>query len=148
MAILDSVPGLEVYINVDGSRATEYDDPDGGAQGKDLGYFDIPVGHSQVQQPPYVIKYIEAKPGAPFSFCIVTEQHFQRPSDHIAHGLSVDGHGSFLRHEGNRELAANSRKFISYDATQFGNPTDGFKEHSFMFAPVEIGMDRSLACCQ
>jgi hypothetical protein len=146
MAILDSIPGLEVYIKVDGSRATEYDDPDGEAQGKDLGRFDVPADHSQ--QPPYVIKYIEAKPGAPFSFCIATEQHFHRPSDHVAHLFSVDGRSSFLRHESIEGLAAIIRKFISYVGTEFGNPTDGYKEHSFVFAPVEIGMDRSLACCQ
>lgn len=146
MAILDSIPGLSVWINVDGQPATEYNDPDDEAQGMDLDGFDVPA-NSHSQRVPYMIKYIEAKPGAPFSFCISKDNHFHRPSHHVAHQVTVDGQKYTRRHherEDRKAIQERQAAFTSYGGIKFGNPTDGYKEHSFMFSPVEIGMESSL----
>ncbi|EAQ93806.1 predicted protein [Chaetomium globosum CBS 148.51] len=56
MAILDSIPGLEVWVNVDGEPATEYDDPNDEAQGMGLSEFDVLPDHGP--EPPYIIKRV------------------------------------------------------------------------------------------
>ncbi|KAH6651321.1 hypothetical protein F5144DRAFT_589563 [Chaetomium tenue] len=66
MAILNSIPGLEVWINVDGEPATEYDDPNNEAEGMGLQEFDVPPDHGP--EPPYIINREKAAG---------TDEHFE-----------------------------------------------------------------------
>ncbi|KAL8388782.1 hypothetical protein RB599_010106 [Gaeumannomyces hyphopodioides] len=83
MAISDRIPGLEVTVEVDGERAVEhhddaaYDEPCAVA-------FDSPAGVR-------VVKYIEAKSGAPFSLRIKRAANFDLRGDQIGWFVAVDG---------------------------------------------------------
>ncbi|KAK3954903.1 hypothetical protein QBC32DRAFT_403768 [Pseudoneurospora amorphoporcata] len=73
MAILTCLPGLEVTVEVDGQRAHEYDaDPEEvESRAEEMDFHLIPPTYGRCCfKAPYVLKYIEAKPGKPFIFVV------------------------------------------------------------------------------
>ena len=138
MAIISSIPGLEVWINVDGKPATEYDDPENEVQGLGLAEFDVPPNHGP--QPPCIIKYIEAKPGVPFSFHYLGTPSVRKPGQQILPRLWIDGvkfYGEYdTKHDPVRGAPVTAVR-CSYD------PKDGYRR-SFVFSPLEIGKDPSI----
>ncbi|KAM7194645.1 hypothetical protein V8F20_007837 [Naviculisporaceae sp. PSN 640] len=89
MAILDYIPGLEVTVEVDGRTATEYDNPNDDEE-PSFKHADFHLA-DQDRPLPHVIKYIEAKPGAPFGFQIKGKEDLQFHDRVILFKDFVDG---------------------------------------------------------
>jgi hypothetical protein len=100
MAVLPDIEGLEVTIEVDGETAKEYDpcDDGDGDPPADL-KFHIPDGQREADGKPYLVKYIEAKPGAPFHFHIKRLPNFHHHSHHIAFCCRVDSLVTQWKHD-------------------------------------------------
>lgn len=145
MAIINSVPGLTACVKVNGEPATEYENPDDEVRGLDIDLFDVGDGLSPDNpQTPYVIKYIEAKPGAPYGFHIAKEPSFRNRSHHVGIGVIIDGTRMGLLHT-NPEPAGLGQprdpSSIDIRHTTRGNPEDGFQRESFVFSALETGME-------
>lgn len=141
MAIINSVPGLTVCVKVDGKPATEYENPDDEVRGMDVDKFDVGAGLDN-PQPPYVIKYIEAKPGAPYTFRLTREPSFQGRSSHIGLGLLIDGERTELfRVDGNKSAQPPGLFSVEIRDTMRGSPENGYRKLGFSFSPLEIGME-------
>lgn len=126
MAVHDWVPGLVVGIKVCGLPAKEYDDPNGEVQGMDWDDFDLPAGQSR--RVPYVIKCIEAEPGASYSVSIIKEGHLYRASHHIARQLTIDGDALRIVHNNDSPGSDGQRRsYRNIDGRNCGNPTDGYQ---------------------
>jgi hypothetical protein len=145
MAVIESLPGIEVTIGVDGEAAKEYDvplahdDEDNTRPGMTRDEFDLPADHDDAL--PHVIKYIEVKPGAPFEFRVKKEHNFQRRGHHIGFQAFADGRFMGFRHEGGK--SANNPMGVwdvAMDRMLSGNPRVGYKTHQYMFTPLGIGM--------
>lgn len=138
MAILPSIPGIQVTINVNGAAAREYEAPEDTTCAVAIKDFDLTPNRNH--NAPYVVKYIEAIPGAPYEFQIVKRQRFRGRSHHIAAKLVVDGQESGLAHEEQGTRKKNQRwEFESNGITSGGSAT-GYQIYTFEFAPLNIGM--------
>jgi hypothetical protein len=139
MAIISSIPGLEVWIDVNGKPATEYDDPDNEVEGLGLSEFDVPPDHGP--QPPSVIKYIEAKQGETFSFHYFGTPSVCKPGQSVLPRFWIDGtklyRESDTKHDPVRGVPVTA-------VSRSCDPTDGYRRHSFLFSPLTIGMDSSI----
>ncbi|KAK3299810.1 uncharacterized protein B0H64DRAFT_437027 [Chaetomium fimeti] len=135
MAIISSLPGLEVWVNVDGTPAAEYDDPDNQVQGMNLNNFHVPPG--RVSQPPCIIKYIEAKHGAPFSFHYLVRPPVERSDQWIRSIFWIDGTKFAANYEMKYDPVRGAR-VTTVGAVYSGNATDGYQRNSFLFSPLEI----------
>ncbi|KAK4154699.1 hypothetical protein C8A00DRAFT_14196, partial [Chaetomidium leptoderma] len=132
MAVIRWIPGLEVTIHV-GTTAQEYEEPH--PEGITREEFDLPANHGEAM--PYIVKYIEAKPGARYSFHVTKRATFRGRGQHIAYDTFCDGKKSTsLSHEPNHNQG---RKWKTSTAGIWsGNPTAGYKNHKFMFAAFDI----------
>ncbi|KAK3397456.1 hypothetical protein B0T20DRAFT_220917 [Sordaria brevicollis] len=145
MAILPCLPGLKVTIEVDDEPATEYDaDPE--EVKKSAGQIDFfPTRQTfrlRRHGYPYVLKYIEAKPGELFSFVldltdfkIGFDKHTfndgvtMEPKLHAEHW--IDGYNT----KGFRLIAGNRHELHSFTT---GSDTKGWKQQSFGFAKLNV----------
>ncbi|KAH6853190.1 hypothetical protein B0I37DRAFT_358732 [Chaetomium sp. MPI-CAGE-AT-0009] len=135
MAIISSIPGLEVWVNVDGKPAAEYDDPNNEVQGMDHDHFDVPPGHDS--QPPCVIKYIEVKHGAPFSFHYLGKSSVTKSGQAVRSKYWIDGAKVIADYETQHD-AVRRAPVTTIRAGYSGNRTDGYQRYSFIFSPLEI----------
>lgn len=91
MAIIEGIQGLEVAVKVNGQTAAEYDDPEARDEETDEANED----KFHVLDPdlprPHVVKYIEAKPGASFSFAMNRNKTFTHIGHNIFFWAKVDG---------------------------------------------------------
>ena len=145
MAILPTIPGLEVTILVDGVAAAEYGDPDAeeNTRASLLPKYDLPPGPSDLQTVPYVVKYIEAKPGAAFEIQVVKTALFERRSHHIAHRIKLDGRVCLsMAHEGGDGAPRSEWRRITGTVLS-GSPAAGYKAHKFLFSPLSTVDDSS-----
>lgn len=98
MAISKKIPGLKVSIRVGGEAAEEYDPPYGAAE--DGQVLESPPEELDPDLPhDYIVKYIEAKTGAPFVFRVETNQLFRRFGHHLTYQVEVDGTEFRLIHQ-------------------------------------------------
>ena len=145
MAISDSVPGIEVIIEVDGQPAKEYDPPRVGNDGDPV-VPNPPVELDTDDNKPhaYVVKYIESKTGVSFQFEVTKRQMFHRYGHHIAYIVEFDGKRSTLSHEhdqGHRphiahDLWTHRSRGINYACGE--DPTRA-RSYAFQFAELEAG---------
>jgi len=143
MAIANDIPGLEVTIEIDGETAKEYDDPhDAGKEPPKLDVRDLAAGQAQdaqavleAQNQRYVVKYIEAKPGAFFQFRIKRAVNFKHRGHHIAYSVMGDNFKVSLRHD----TTPNSAWNTVTKGHLAGNPAEGFQTKTFKFAELKIG---------
>lgn len=70
MAVIDLIPGLTVTVKVDGRTAQEYEGPRVETDFMDLTHYHHAPMKPGPPNPPHVIKYIEAIPGAFFKIRI------------------------------------------------------------------------------
>ncbi|KAK4202971.1 hypothetical protein QBC40DRAFT_275628 [Triangularia verruculosa] len=102
MAILPSIPGLTVTIDVADKVAKEYNDPDVDSMQTDMQpeEFDLPVPHTHTARGniPYIVKYIEAKPKALFAFHVTLSKRFPHRSHHVAYKVVTDGTKTSTKH--------------------------------------------------
>ncbi|KAK3397457.1 hypothetical protein B0T20DRAFT_469797 [Sordaria brevicollis] len=138
MAILLCLPGLEVAIEVDGQRAREYNvDPEEVQKcaPNELSFHRIPQTDRHV---PYVLKYIEAKPGKPFCF-VLDATNFNVKFDDmvgakeakISTQVSMDGFKTRTR----RMLIG---RVVKRDCCKTGNDASGWKKHTFRFGRLNV----------
>ncbi|EGZ76105.1 hypothetical protein NEUTE2DRAFT_50274 [Neurospora tetrasperma FGSC 2509] len=132
MAILTCLPGLEVAVEVDGQRAHEYEaDPDEAeSRAKEISY------HSFQQTPdhkvPYVLKYIEAKPGRPFAFILdATNFHDFKTEPKIYWNFSMDGFRTSYK-----RMSVGIENKRSHCRT--GSQATGWRRHSFHFGSLDV----------
>ncbi|KAI0441965.1 hypothetical protein F4803DRAFT_551644 [Xylaria telfairii] len=105
MAIIQGIPGLEVYIEVSGKRLKEYDVPQGAkdvplppetkqsALGLNLG-----SKHRQINNG-YVAKYIEVESGTYPCVQFAKAADLQKAGHHIAYNVKFDDNELELRHQ-------------------------------------------------
>ncbi|KAH6651322.1 hypothetical protein F5144DRAFT_639165 [Chaetomium tenue] len=140
MAIITSLPGLSVTVEVEGEAAWEFRHPirerDNSTrlEGEN---FDLPPNHEGPL--PHVVRYIEGVPGEAFEVVIVKEASFQGRSHHLGYKLYMDGKetGKDQHYPGYPAGKWTSRisGFIS------GNPTSGYQEHRFRFKDLQLTTD-------
>jgi hypothetical protein len=145
MAVIQSLPGVEVTIGVDGEAAKEYDiPPPNDSEGNTRpsmtrDEFDLPADYDEAL--PHVVKYIELKQGARFQFRVKKESNFQRRGHHIAFRGYADGRAMGFMHEGDKSAKTPMATWdLAMDGMWSGNPRVGYKIHRYLFTPLGIGM--------
>ncbi|EJT68990.1 hypothetical protein GGTG_13496 [Gaeumannomyces tritici R3-111a-1] len=131
MAISDRIPGLEVTVKVDGERAIEHHD-DAACNEPCTIELDSPAGVR-------VVKYIEAKSGAPFSVHIKRTSNFNFLGDHIGWSVAVDGGQSWKKQEVNLRARERGAEW-SYEMTGYfeGDFVSGFIKKCWKFGDLDI----------
>ena len=140
MAVMSFVPGLRVTICMNGMEAKEYDNPHDEATTFLPWDFDLPACQERGPKIPYIVKYIEAIPGAKYEIAVDKYPAlFSRRSHHIACKLLFDGREVGLRHEGTNKREDQQQRFtvVGFWA---GGPMVGYAGHKFRFAPLNVGM--------
>lgn len=125
MAISEDLPGIEVVVEVDGQAATEYDSSH---NDDELQIIEQPTEELDIDNNKphaYVVKYIEAKSGAPFLFRVTKTWRFRRFGHHMAYRAVVDGEMMELDHEHNQEGKKEVKK------SQWVGITKGYYSGSF-----------------
>ncbi|KAK4446404.1 hypothetical protein QBC34DRAFT_305104 [Podospora aff. communis PSN243] len=132
MAVIDHIRGLEVTVEISGKPGKKYD-PDGEdvASPPKLN-FHIPahVENGQPQQSPYIVKYIEAQPGARFNFHINRQPTFRHCGDHIAAAVQVDNNHDTANK--GTTWSCKIRHWVTFDAKH------GYRDCNFRFAKLDI----------
>lgn len=141
MAKSDNIPGIEVEIVIDGQVAEEWDPPHDVEVGEPPGRLDTDDDKPHA----YVVKYIEAKQGAPFLFRVSKKYPFRRRGHHMAYAAQVDG--EFMEHDHEHNQEGKKGKITSrpwtgitkgyYSGTW--DPEPDLVEHLFTFKGVRIG---------
>ena len=141
MAVIDSIPGLEVTVEINKKKAREYkDDPsdDPGADAPDLdtrGYL------AQDAPNHYMVRYIEAKPGELFGIKVHRSPNFKHVGHHIGVRVSV---GSCRVSISQDKTRASVRKPVptswthKHNAVLTGSEKDGFRTNSFIFDNLSV----------
>jgi hypothetical protein len=139
MAVIPSIPGLEATIVVNGVTAVEYQDPDAEeSHSMAREEFNLPGPYHQAL--PHVVKYIEAIPGALYMFQVAKKYHIRGQNHHIAYSASVDGNTFLPLHQPAHTRRCRKGEWTStIDSYMSGNPTTGYRYHSFRFAALDIG---------
>ncbi|KAK0669074.1 hypothetical protein QBC41DRAFT_112508 [Cercophora samala] len=97
MAILPSIPGLTVTVEVADRPAKEYDDPDADSMQIEMQREEF--DHHGTPDIPYIIKYIEAKPGAFYRYRVTLQfGRFPYVSDHVGFRVVNDGRCTGIAH--------------------------------------------------
>lgn len=97
MAILPSIPGLTVTVEVADRPTKEYDDPDADSMQIEMQREEF--DHHATPDLPYVIKYIEAKPGAFYHYRVsIQPRRFHYVSDHVGFTVVNDGRETGMTH--------------------------------------------------
>ncbi|KAJ4414645.1 hypothetical protein N0V85_003057 [Neurospora sp. IMI 360204] len=135
MAILTCLPGLEVAVEVDGQRAHEYDaDPEEvESRADEIDFHRIQQTHRRRRHGnPYVLKYIEAKPGKPFAFIFdMTNCHVFNTGPNIHYKCVMDGFSTRMKLVSSGTLDRRS-------CCQTGNKVTGWKLHHFRFGSLDV----------
>ncbi|KAI0144585.1 hypothetical protein GGR57DRAFT_327041 [Xylariaceae sp. FL1272] len=107
MAIIDSVPGVEVLVKINGKAVNEYDVPD---YDRTLDSEEIPRLHQRVPRPGrlkgyvkvnhgHVAKYIAVESGAEPQVVVTKAPHFKHHGHHIAAAVHFDQEQLCPQHE-------------------------------------------------
>ncbi|KAK4680664.1 hypothetical protein QC764_100150 [Podospora pseudoanserina] len=97
MAILPSIPGLTVTVEVADRPTKEYDDPDADSMQIEMQREEF--DHHATPDLPYVVKYIEAKPGAFYHYRVsIQPRRFHYVSDHVGFTVVNDGRETGMTH--------------------------------------------------
>jgi len=141
MAVIKGINGLEVTVEVDRVPATEYgpwDDEDTHPPG-DM-EFHIPKT-GQLDGRPYVVKYIESKPGKTFRFRVKRAGEFRHRSHHIGYKFGIDAIVSGCIHDYTED------KRTPWDSTNgsimSGDIKRGYTAFEACFAELDIGKNSS-----
>lgn len=143
MAVIPGLDGLEVTINVDGQTATKYEPPEPERAPANM-KFDM-RGRSPSDAVPYMVKYIDVKPGAPFAF------HLNRSTEFEYHGgyqigfrVGVDGQEkrtiasetSSRDHDMEHKQKAMT---LTVSSVREGSDAGGWVRRQFQFSSLNIG---------
>ena len=141
MAIIDSIPGLEVTVEINNKKAREYkDDPsdDPGADAPDLdtrGYL------AQDAPNHYMVRYIEAKPGEFFGIKVHRSPNFKHVGHHIGVRVRVGSCRVSICQDTSRASVRKpgpSSWTEKTGAVLTGNEEDGFQRNNFIFDNLSI----------
>jgi len=142
MAVIKGIKGLEVTVEVDRVPATEYDpcdDEDTHPPG-DM-EFHTPEPGGLLDGRPYVVKYIESKPGKSFQFRVKRAVEFRHQSHHIAYMVKTDTLQLMATHDYNEDKYTPWERVTRDFAT--GDPKTGYKNNEFSFAELDVGTNSS-----
>ncbi|KAJ1549149.1 hypothetical protein HK405_008996, partial [Cladochytrium tenue] len=116
MAVIGVVPSIEVTIEIDGTTATEYDDP----RGDEWQIPDLDVAENDVDTPPaYVVKYIESKPDASFRFRInKTPSLLLHGAHHMAYQVHADKISMALSHDRDLTFPRTINSYNTFDPVE------------------------------
>lgn len=143
MAVIPGLKGLEVGINVDGQRAREYDPPEPERAPADL-EFDMRA-RSPSDGVPYMVKYIDVKPGANFAF------HLNRSTEFEYHGgyqigfkVGVDGQEKpsvvTEARSGDHHMKHKRKAMtLTESSVREGSDAGGWVRRQFQFSSLNIG---------
>jgi hypothetical protein len=143
MAVLPGIEGLEVTIEVDGQTAKEYDPcDDGDGDPPENLEFHIPDGQPQTDAKPYIVKYIEAKPGVSFQCHVKRLPNFQHRSHHIACEYHIDDFETILSHDEtvSSRFKASTWESILDHVEVYSEKQNNFKCCKLRFEKLAIGM--------
>ncbi|KAL8419181.1 hypothetical protein RB594_002402 [Gaeumannomyces avenae] len=131
MAISNLIPGLEVTVKVDGEAAIEHDDAAAYDEPCAVEY-DSPAGVR-------VVKYIEAKSGAPFCLTIKRASNFNFRGDQIGWSVAVDGGRGRRQQEISLQTPRRGAEWVS-QVTGYseGDPVSGFIKKFWRFGDLDI----------
>ncbi|KAM7194648.1 hypothetical protein V8F20_007840 [Naviculisporaceae sp. PSN 640] len=134
MAVLDEIPGIKVTVEVDGETAIEYDNPASGRLSLTHDDFHL----ADPKRPlPYIVKYIEAIPGAPFQFRIERTRNFKFKASRVSFKAVVDGQSDHSLIGSSKE---NSRSYwtevIRYLVS---SKVDKNTQYYFKFKNLQVG---------
>ncbi|KAK0631407.1 hypothetical protein B0T14DRAFT_572499 [Immersiella caudata] len=144
MAIAPNIWNLVVTVEADGKPATEYNPCDDGDVAPPDGLdFHIPDGPLAAGVKPYVVKYIEAMPGAPFRFRIVRLPQFLHHGHHVAFRYQVDNLTTGLVHDNTvtSRWKSTTWNMATSGVSLFDKKTKGEKVCGFRFQKLDIDAD-------
>ncbi|KAK0657847.1 hypothetical protein B0T16DRAFT_453273 [Cercophora newfieldiana] len=155
MAVIDHIDGLEVNFRVDGAVAEEYGhaDAEDVDPPSDMKFFVPPSSTPEANdasspavkpEAPYVVKYVEAKPGLPFSVVLKRGPSFKHHGDHIAYSFSIDnGPPTQLRHDQTIKCGSHEARCWTSNNDSYGkrNNIGGWDRIAFHFAALETRDD-------
>ncbi|KAL8307052.1 hypothetical protein RB597_008981 [Gaeumannomyces tritici] len=131
MAISDHIPGLEVTVRVDGELAIEHYD--------DAAYDEPCAVELDSSAGVRVVKYIEAKSGAPFSVHINRTVNFNFRGDHIGWSVAVDGGQSWWQQEVSLQAPKRGAEWSNKMTGYFeGDSVSGFIKKRWKFGDLDI----------
>ena len=144
MAVIDHIPSLEVTVTIGDDMETtkEYQDPHAAERSPPtLSDFHRATDPSKI---PRIIKYIEAKPGEPFGIHVELQHNFKfGRSHHTAYEFKSDAFHTRPRHQ--EERPTRIKPWVDgTNSTWSGNPIDGYKEHNWRFAKLDISTSFSV----
>ncbi|KAK4207004.1 hypothetical protein QBC37DRAFT_104955 [Rhypophila decipiens] len=135
MVVLDDIRGLEVTVQVNGTAAKEYDNPDRN-EIPELTHDDFHLA-VRGQALPHVVKYIEAKPGERFEVHVQRTPHFQRIGVNLFYRVEVDGCSDNMCWSDHSSSATeNWTNTVSYLLSIMETGTE---RHHFKFANLDVG---------
>jgi len=141
MAIIPWLKGLEVTVKVDGQTAAEYDPPEPERAPEKMQFHKR--GQSLSDGVPYVVKYIQAKPDAPFSFHARRSTDFQYYGGHqIGITAEVDGReipGLQIETHAASKLHQNNNTNLKSTGVLEGSSAGGWVKRPFRFSNLNIG---------
>ncbi|KAK3986057.1 hypothetical protein QBC44DRAFT_333913 [Cladorrhinum sp. PSN332] len=140
MAILPHIPGLNVVVVVDGVDAQEYDPDEEEDHDQPLSLINFDhVYNDQQGAIPHVVRYIEAKPGAPFFYRIALGPDFVfRSCHHLGYRLQGDGKNWGGGHVFASDKKQNASIVVTVSKITIGNSKEGYKRMEFCFAPLSL----------
>ena len=150
MAIIHGIPGLAVTVEVDGATVMEYDDPESTTHADEDLYI-VASGRTEnsevslaVNPRPYVVKYIEAKPGLPFQFRFKRFPNFKHVGSNLAFRVVADGvEDAVISDDDEYEERSSAVSRAISGLTSLNKEDRKWSEHAFRFSSLETSKHTS-----
>ncbi|KAK4161107.1 hypothetical protein QBC43DRAFT_100039 [Cladorrhinum sp. PSN259] len=137
MAVLPFIPGLDVTVVVDGVDAQEYDPPEDENDEQQMKHEDFDPAYVPPGAIPHIVRYIEAKPGAPYQYRLTLNPIFHFRSHHAGFSAQNDAHKGGVQHV--FKSTTPERPVIGQiHKSTVGNAKEGYNTVRFRFAPISL----------
>jgi hypothetical protein len=132
MAVIPSLPGLSVTVEVEGRAAVEFQHPSPDSDNSTIMEregFDLPPDHTGPL--PHVVQYIEGTPGQELEVVAVKDASFHGRSHHLGYTVYIDDEdtGRDQQFPGDPSGRWQSR----FSRFSSGNPMEGYQTHTLKF---------------
>jgi hypothetical protein len=140
MAIIPWLKGLEVTVKVDGETANEFDPPEPERAPEHIKFHKL--DQHRENSDPFIVKYIEVKPGAPFAFHLSLLPEFEfHGAYEIGFLAEVDGQlvrgVSCVKSSPNMTIRRTSH--LEKSGVREGSDMEGWVKRPFRFSTLNIG---------
>ncbi|KAK8058039.1 hypothetical protein PG994_008487 [Apiospora phragmitis] len=142
MAVIGELEGLEAWVEINGQKVQEYDQPDN----DDSIDLEVLVAATKVTNPvvldvkhiPHVIKYIEAIPDENFAVNLEKTRGFTRNCDHLGIRVTVDRADTVICHEPESDEPSRQEEWIDCtDSITSGSDSEGWTRYFYKFDEVK-----------